>query len=329
MPITPRRLGDNAPQMRVARLADGASPYALPAGVLTRDHAGVTHQLAGLGKARELPELTDQRDRRDFRHPTQALQPCDHGLQVLGHRLNRRIDGALEAHDARGGMLNLVQVVKQRCLLGRMLEPQLLHPGEVLARPGRGALGGTPSLTQQELAQPIARAQLIAFGREPRPHQIPQRLMGFVRHPHRRQVPRPIAARQLLGIAPVGLHPVSCLHRHQRRGHHFAVHSQLRELPVQHVTGRARLVAHLQALRLAELADQPSHRLGTVRNRPKTAHLTAYFRHRHRNRLRMDIQPDKSYVLHRRLPFVCGSAPRSFPTHSVIRVAANREPVVS
>jgi hypothetical protein len=33
----------------------------------------------------------------------------------------------------------------------------------------------------------------------------------------------------------------------------------------------------------------------------------------------MDIQAYKSYVLHRRLPFVCGSAPRVFPIHSVIR----------
>jgi hypothetical protein len=35
-------------------------------------------------------------------------------------------------------------------------------------------------------------------------------------------------------------------------------------------------------------------------------------------------RPTKSYVLHRRLPFVCGSAPRSFNPRS-----ANREPVVS
>jgi hypothetical protein len=42
----------------------------------------------------------------------------------------------------------------------------------------------------------------------------------------------------------------------------------------------------------------------------------------------MDIQSNKSYVLHGRLPFVCGSAPRFFPDPKRNPRLANREPVV-
>jgi len=38
----------------------------------------------------------------------------------------------------------------------------------------------------------------------------------------------------------------------------------------------------------------------------------------------MDIQAYKSYVSHRRLPFVCGSGPRSFPDSQRNPRAANR-----
>ena len=104
-------------------------------------------------------------------------------------------------------------------------------------------------MAQQELAEPVAGPQLIALGCEPSPHQVPQRLMRRVRHPHRRQIPRSVAARQLLRIAPVRLDPVPGLHRHQGRGDYLALHPQLAQLPIQHVTaGRT------------EERDEPSRR---------------------------------------------------------------------
>ena len=139
----------------------------------------------------------------------------------------------------------------------------------MLGGPRLRALGRSPPVAQQELAQPVASPQLIALGRQASAHQIAQRLMRRIRHPHRRQIPAPIAARQLLGIAPVGLDPIPGLHRYQRRGDHLALHPQLAQLPVQHVPGRARLVAHPQLLRLAELLDQASDRLRPVRDRPR------------------------------------------------------------
>jgi hypothetical protein len=174
-------------------------------------------------------------------------------------------------------------------------------------------------VAQQELAQPVTSAQLIALGGQARAHQVTQRLVRRIGHPHRGQIPRAEAARELRGIASIGLDPIAGFHRYHRRGHHLAAHAQLRELPVQHVAGGPRLVAHPQLLGFAEFADQSANRLGTVRDDPKAAHFTVRLCYGHRDRLRMDIQAYKSYVLHRRLPFVCGSAPRVFPIHSVIR----------
>jgi hypothetical protein len=117
-------------------------------------------------------------------------------------------------------------------------------------------------------------------------------------------------------------------HWHERWGDYLALHPELAQLPVQHVSGRPGLVANPQLLRLSELAHEATDGLGPVRYHAKTAHFTACLCHRHGNRLRMDIQANKSYVLHRRLPFVCGSAPRFFPDPQRNPRAANREPVV-
>ena len=51
--------------------------------------------------------------------------------------------------------------------------------------------------TQQELAEPVFRPQLIFLSRLPRSYQISQRLMRRVRYPHRRQLSGPIIPRQL------------------------------------------------------------------------------------------------------------------------------------
>ena len=198
----------------------------------------------------------------------------------------------------------------------------------MLGAPCPGACRDSSALAQQKLAQAVSRAQLIALGRLPCTHQVAQSLVRRIRYPHRRELPGAVAARQLFGVAPIRLDPIPGLDRHQRGRHHLAVDPQLAQLPVQHVAGRPRLVAHPQLLRPTELAHQALHGFGTVGDHPKAMQLTARFGYRHCNRLRMDIQPSKSYLLHRRLPFVCGSAPRVLPDPKRNPRFANRGPVV-
>lgn len=182
-----------------------------------------------------------------------------------------------------------------------------------------------PRVRRVRLPRPRPRR----WARSPGMDQIPQGFVRRVRYPYRRQIAGPIASGQALRVPPIGLDSVTGLHGHQRRGDPLTLHSPLHPLPIQRIASRPSLIAGTQLPRTAKLPDQLAHRLHSIGDHPQAAHLpAARLRHRHRDRLRMDIQPNQSYVLHGRLPFVCGSAPRSCPTHSVIRDAANREPVI-
>src|SRR5215831_6880927 len=55
----------------------------------------------------------------------------------------------------------------------------------------------------------MAMPKLIFLGGFACPYQIAQRLVRRIRNPDWRQFPSPVTACQLLGLPPVGLHPVS------------------------------------------------------------------------------------------------------------------------
>jgi hypothetical protein len=92
----------------------------------------------------------------------------------------------------------------------------------------------------------VARPQLILLRCLPGAHQIAERLVRRVRHPHRRQIAGAIAARQCLGITPIGLDPIPRLHWDQRWGHHLTPHPEGGQLPIDHIPRRARFVADAQ-----------------------------------------------------------------------------------
>jgi hypothetical protein len=109
-----------------------------------------------------------------------------------------------------------------------------------------------PAMTQQKLAQSLSSSVLISLGGFTSTNQMAQ---GFVRgmgNPYGRQIAGPIAAGQLQGVASIRFHPITRLHRHQRRRNHFALHGEGGQLPVQHVAGGSRFVADAQAFRRSE-----------------------------------------------------------------------------
>jgi hypothetical protein len=73
---------------------------------------------------------------------------------------------------------------------------------------------------------------------------------------------------QLGGVPPICLHSVSCFDRHQGRRHHFALHPQGRQLPVQSISRWTRLVAGLQLFCRSQLLCQFPNRLFSIRNDP-------------------------------------------------------------
>jgi hypothetical protein len=198
--------------------------------------------------------------------------------------------------DAIAGVMDLRLVVEQRRLQRRLLEVHRAQPRLVLGRPRGRLLRRMTAMPQQEMAQVLPRATLVLLGALSSAHQVAQRLVLRIGHPHRRQVAAAVAPRELLGIASIGLHAVAALHGHQCRGDHVAPHAQLGELPVQHVAARPGLVAARERLGRAELLHRLAHRLRRVRNRPERAHLAvaAPLGHRDRDRLRVHIEPDVS-----------------------------------
>lgn len=149
----------------------------------------------------------------------------------------------------------------------------------------------------------MTRPQLILLGRLPCPNQVPQCLGAFVWNPHRCQIVGAVIARQLLGIPPVRLHPIARLHRNQRGRHHCALHPQLRQLPVQYVASRIGFIAGPQLLHRTKLLHQLVDRLFPVGYRSQAAYLAVLLGYRDRNRLGMDIQSQKSYLLCHDRPF--------------------------
>lgn len=152
------------------------------------------------------------------------------------------------------------------------------------------------AVPQQELAQPVAGSQLFLVGCLTSSHQIPQRLVDRVRHPDRRQLPGSVAPGQLVRVQLVGIDSVARLGRDQRRRHDFTGHTQLRELPVQHVACRPCLLADAQALGRYQLLDQLAHRLGGVGDRAQRADffVSALRGHNHGDRLGGHVQPGVS-----------------------------------
>src|SRR6266516_1958662 len=198
MPVGPGGLDHDTPEMRVASLGDAAAAGTLSARVLARNRAAVPHELSRFLEARDLSELCHDRHGGDFGNSAQRLQGLDDRAHPRGHRLDGSGNTTLQAQDALVRMLDLVDVVRKRDLLCGLFEVDFfLGPGDVVHRPGLHSCRRSSSVPQEELRQPVSGTQLVLFGREPRPYEIPQRLVCGIRDPHRCQVAGTVVAREL------------------------------------------------------------------------------------------------------------------------------------
>ena len=161
-----------------------------------------------------------------------------------------------------------------------------------------------PAVPQQEGIEPLPRRLLHRLHVPPRPHQVSDRLLPLVRHPYRRQLPRPVQACQTQRIPPVRLYPLPRLARNQRRRHHLAHRAQPGQPPVHLVAARPRLVAEPDHLPVRTQAPhQLVQRLRRIGDLPKVPRLSATrLRDPHRNRRLMNVQPYVLAKLHHDLP---------------------------
>ena len=240
VPVRPGRLNDDPSQMCIAGLGNAATADPVAAGMLAGHRAAIAHQLRGPGKTRDLAEFGHDRGRGHLRDPTQGLQRLDRNPHRCGclHRLVKRV---LEPRQACGHMLDLVEIVPERRLVRRVGKPYALDPQEMPLGPGVHTGGPAPPVSQQKLSQAMARAQLVFLRRLSGTHHVSQRLVRGGGDPHRRQVTRAVAARQLQGIAPIRLHAIAGFHRHQGGCDSLAPHAERGQLPIEDIPRGARL----------------------------------------------------------------------------------------
>ena len=129
-------------------------------------------------------------------------------------------------------------------------------------------------MAQEELAQPMPRAQLILFAILARAHQIAQCFVRGIRDPHRCQIASTVATRQLFRIAAVRLDAIAWLGRRQRGRDHLTGHRQFRQLPIQTIASWARFVTGPQLFHRTQLPDHLANVFRLIGDRTERSDLT-------------------------------------------------------
>jgi hypothetical protein len=127
-----------------------------------------------------------------------------------------------------------------------MLKLEAGEPVDVRPPPGFLARIMTTE-TQQKRGDVLAFDSVVLDRGIASPHEVPHRLMTLVRHPDGGQLTSPEQLREIDGVAPIGLDPITRLGRGQRRRHHDAVMAEALDQPVETVSRRAGLVAERQS----------------------------------------------------------------------------------
>jgi hypothetical protein len=237
-----------------------------------RHQSEISHQLARIGEAREVAQFGDQGRRIDQRHAAHRLQRCDHRRQGPVRQQRRDLRGQPIA--PRRGRVDRLDVILEHEMVGRLLKAQTGEPPAMQLGPGGTPV--MPALTQQKPRELLAGTTQRMHRIQALSHQITHRLVSGVRDPHRRQLARPMQPRQARRIAPIGLDPVAGPLRDQRRGNDDALMCGRRQLPLDAIAARTRLVAKPKPYPvLAELAQQAIQRRRRVGNPAVFANLAA------------------------------------------------------
>lgn len=141
---------------------------------------------------------------------------------------------------------------------GGVVEATTAQPLLVGQRPRRA---GSIDLTvaEQELGEPMARPGAIDDDVGAGPGQVSDRLFGFARDVHRRELARPIEVHEATGVALVGLDLGPRGDRDQRGGDDLGGHAEALKQASQVIAGRPRLVADTHVAGVAHGLDEAPH----------------------------------------------------------------------
>ncbi len=194
-------------------------------------------------------------------------------------------------------------VVDEDLLVRTMFQLLSLEPRHVLRAPCNDLFRPAHVELKEKLPQPISMTKLIPLRRVARSNKIAQGLLLSVGNPYGGEITAPKETRELLRIPAIRLYLVPRFDRDERRRDHVALDAHLGELPVEPVPARTGLVADVKScLPSPTLLDHPPNRVGPIGDRSHRVHRAVLLRNRHRDRLRVDVQPHPSCsLLHDRL----------------------------
>ena len=229
-----------------------------PARLLTGNQTEIGHELARIGKAREVADLRDQRHGIDRRNPPHGLQGVVNRVQAPVGKQAR--DLRLDPLQAPFGIPNGVYVVLEFDLLSGMVESQRRQPPPVGQAPSRPAFVFA-TMAQQE---PLKMLTCSGDNLSDNAAQLDQVAYSFVigvRDPDGRQLTGAMKTGQHGGVTTIGLHTGARLPRDQRGRNHIALMAEADELAMNPIAARSRLIAKRQWLAstpelLAKLANR-------------------------------------------------------------------------
>ncbi len=221
---------------------------------------------------------------------------------MLRRTLDACVDRPLEPLDAFLRSLHFVQVVDEDLLVRTMFQLLSLEPRHVLRAPCNDLFRPAHVELKEKLPQPISMTKLIPLRRVARSNKIAQGLLLSVGNPYGGEITAPKETRELLRIPAIRLYLVPRFDRDERWRDDVALDSHLGELPVEAVPARTGLVADVKLASRLQLLDHPPNRVGPIGDRSHRVHRAVLLRNRHRDRLRVDVQPHPSCsLLHDRL----------------------------
>jgi len=231
-----------------------AAVLLIAGGVLTRSQAEIAHQLPRVSEAAEVTDLGEQAQGGVGGDTPEGAKPGDR----IGPRLAL---GNLRQFVIEGGELGVEAIEVGAHLLQRKLgegivEALAIEPFAVLDGPGLLALAVDMAVAQERLGDAVAGCGAGATQIVSAADQVTQPLLRRGGRRHEEELPCAVEPHQLLGVAAVGLYPVSGADRYQRGRDHVAGHPDPAQEPKEVIAAGPRLIGDRQCARLTCPIDE-------------------------------------------------------------------------
>lgn len=210
--------------------------------MLARHQAAIPINWLGLGKRDRLPSCETTVAAVVCATPRKGLQGFDHRPNLGRPCFTASSMALLHLRNPFGDVVDFLEIMRHCDIQRRLFEADVnSHPVQVPFSPACPAsMGRLPWRSRNSPA--FGDGEVISLRRFSRPYQIALRLVFGLRNPYGGSIRRHGSSGPALGVPTVGLHPVPSLSGDQGWGDHLASHPHLSQLPVQHMSRRARLV---------------------------------------------------------------------------------------